>query len=153
AGVDAGGGGGEGIAAVRRFLNEIGRPKAGHGRVVVNDLGIRKTDRDMTAVAAVDFVPNDVIVELFGAVVLRTRVGDVEIERIQGQTLKLNRVQVAVEVRPLQRARVVQPPDAAVVAIEESTAGIEGGCVMVDVWSAGDVAYIRPGCAAVRRAN
>src|SRR5205823_10075612 len=90
---------------------------------------------DQAAVAALDECPGEGVVEAGGAVVLAAAEGDVGVGGVQGDPVEHDGVEVAVEVGPVDVARgvAVEPPDAAVVPVEQVAGGVEGDAVVIDV--------------------
>src|SRR5690349_19728168 len=74
---------------------------------------------------------------------------------MKGDAVELCNLEVAVEVGPAHRGLIVQPPDAAVVAIQQPAQSIKADSVVIGVWPTPvrSDADVRPGSPAVQATN
>jgi hypothetical protein len=85
---------------------------------MIDHAAISGAELGQTTIAAFDFGPEQNAGVQLRAVVLATTDDDVGVRRVQADPLKLDRVQVAVEIDPGRDGRISQAIDAAIIAIE-----------------------------------
>jgi hypothetical protein len=100
---------------------------------MIDHAAISGAELGLTTVAAFDFGPEQSAGVQLCAVVLATTDDDVGVRRVQSDALELDRVQVAVQIGPGRDGRIIQPIDAAIVAVEQFAVGIEINPVMISV--------------------
>src|SRR5262249_27000179 len=129
----AGGPGDPARAAIGGTPEEISCAEALYRRLMIDHAAISGAELGQTTIAAFDFGPKQRSRVQLRAVVLATTDDDVGVGRVQTDAFELDRVKVAVEIGPGRAGRNSQAIDAAIVAIEQQTVGIEINPVMINV--------------------
>src|SRR5260370_6803591 len=94
---------------------------------VVGGMGMTAVDVDKTAIAADDLGPTGKAVEFLRAIILAAAIGDVRIRWMQRDTCELCDLQITVDIRPFELARIgiIEAVDAAVIGIQQLAVAVE----------------------------
>ena len=140
-------------AAIIGAPEETTRTVAIDWSLVIHAEGVGFTEFDQAAISALEQRPAQAARVFRDAIVLTSAQCDVGVCGVEGDSVELNCIQIAIELSPGKGCRVVEAVDSPVIAVEILAISVKRGGMMIDMRPAGRETNVRKSHSTVHRSE